>query len=247
MPTVLILGGTSDIARALCRDLAHRDTRTIILAGRNENALKAYSTVFEENDGPTVHIVAFDATDPTGHTALLDDVTRRFGDLDLVVLAFGSLGDPAHLAENHLATVDLLSTNYLGAASVLHPVTQHLSRQGHGTIVVLSSAAAYRPLPTNYAYASSKAALDHYCLGLSENLAGTGVRLMVVRPGYVHTKMTSHLPAPPMATTPDNVAAAITRAFDSQKDVVWVPSRIRWATLLLRHLPPAVIRKLPYR
>ncbi|MFD3330692.1 SDR family NAD(P)-dependent oxidoreductase [Streptomyces sp. NPDC058701] len=245
MPTVLLLGGTSDIALALCRALARRGTSTIILAGRDCGALAARAALLEA-EGACVHTVPFDAADTGGHETFMRGVTDRFGDLDLVVLAFGVLGDPGHLAESHAATLNCVRTTFLGAVSVLHATGAVLRKQGHGTVVVFSSAAARRPRPVNYTYAAAKAGLDTYARGLAQSLAGTGVRVLVVRPGFVRTAMTEGLEVPPMATTASAVAEQTCRALMSAKDVVWVPRRVGLAVALLRHLPVGILRRLPY-
>ncbi|MFF3313792.1 SDR family NAD(P)-dependent oxidoreductase [Streptomyces sp. NPDC002952] len=245
LPTVLVLGGTSDIALALCRELARRGTRTIILAGRDADALAARAALLE-TQGPRVHTVPFDADDTEGHEAFMQESAERFGDLDLVVLAFGVLGEPRHLAASHAASVECVRTTFLGAVSVLHAAVRTLRGQGHGTVVVLSSAAARRPRPANYTYAAAKAGVDTYALGLAQSLGGTGVRIVLVRPGFVRTAMTAGLAAPPLATTAAAVAKETCRTLTSTKDVVWVPARVGWAVLLLQHLPAGILRRLPY-
>jgi len=129
--------------------------------------------------------------------------------------------------------------------SVLTPVAEQLRAQGHGTLVVLSSIAGERARRSNYVYGSSKAALDAFAQGLSDRLVDSGVRVMIVRPGFVHTKMTAGETPPPLATTPGVVADSVIEGLAAGRPIVWVPSMLRPVMSVLRHLPRPVFRRLP--
>jgi len=137
-----------------------------------------------------------------------------------------------------------MTTNYLGAVSVLLHVVPRLREQGHGRIVVLSSVAGERGRRKNFVYGSTKAGLDTFAQGLGDALAGTGVGVTVIRPGFVHTKMTAGMPAPPLSTTAERVAEAVERAIRTDTEIVWVPPAMRWVMSGLRHLPRSVFRRL---
>jgi decaprenylphospho-beta-D-erythro-pentofuranosid-2-ulose 2-reductase len=121
-----------------------------------------------------------------------------------------------------------------------------LREQGHGTLVVLSSVAAERPRASNAIYGAAKAGLDALAQGLGDSVAGSGVRVLVVRPGFVKTRMTAGLKPPPFATTPDAVAAATSRALRRGAHTVWAPGALRYVFAVLRHLPRAVYRRMPF-
>ena len=144
-----------------------------------------------------------------------------------------------------MRAVEIAGVNYLGAVSVISAVAERLRDQGHGVIVGLSSVAGERVRRSNFLYGSSKAGFDTFLQGLGESLAGTGVRVLVVRPGYVHTKMTAGLTPAALAVTPDVVAEAIVRGVAEGRDLIWVPPALRWVMVVLRHLPKPVFRKLP--
>ena len=111
--------------------------------------------------------------------------------------------------------------------------------------MVLSSVAGERVRRANFIYGSSKAGLDGFAQGLGDALQGTGARVLIVRPGFVRTKMTAGMPAAPMSTTPEAVAAATAKALAAGRDVVWVPASLRLAFAGFRHLPRVVWRRLP--
>lgn len=242
--TVLVLGGGSEIGLALARALVDRGARTIVLAGRDLPALQQAAVPLEEA-GATTDTVAFDADRPEEHAALVRSVVARHGDLDLVVLAFGVLGDQARDEVDPLAAVAVARTNFLGAVSSLTAVANQLRAQGHGRVVVLSSVAGERVRRSNYVYGASKAGLDAFALGLGEALRGSGASLLVVRPGFVRTKMTEGLPVTPLASTPEEVAAAVLDGLDRDAELVWVPGRLRPVMSALRHVPRPLFRRLP--
>ncbi len=241
--SLLVLGGTSDIGLATARRLIARRTRTVWLAGRPSPALEAAAAELR-NLGAQTHTVAFDALDPSAHAAVLGKVFAE-GDIDMVLLAFGVLGDQANDELEPLAAVRVAQTNYTGALSASLVCAGALQAQGHGSLVVLSSVAGERARRANFIYGSSKAGLDAFTQGLGDAMRTRGVHVMVVRPGFVRTKMTAGLPDAPLATTPEAVAAAIELGLRRRSEMVWVPGALRVVMSALRHVPRPVFRKLP--
>lgn len=243
--SVLVLGGASDIGLALVRKLAADRARTVALAVRDASN-PAVEAVADElrAAGTKVELLTFDADDLDSHEAFVEDAFRRLGDVDLVVAAFGLLGHGAQFERER--AVALVRTNFLGSVSVMLPVVNAMKAQGHGTVVVLSSVAGERVRKTNFAYGASKAGLDGFSQGLGDALAGSGVDVMVVRPGFVRTKMTAGLDEPPFTTTPDAVADAIVDGLRAGKQMIWVPSILRAVMAVARHLPRAVFRRLNF-
>lgn len=240
--SILVLGGTSEIATATTLALAPGRATKVVLAVRDPASAEASVRRLEQAGVGEVHVVAFDARETSTHAALVDDVFREHGDLDLVLLAFGVLGDQHEFDRDPAAGADAAIVNYAGAVSSGLAVSEQFRRQGHGTLVVLSSVAAERPRRSNYVYGSSKAGLDAFAQGLGDALVGTGARVMVVRPGFVHTRMTAGMPAQPFSTTPEAVAAAIVRGLERSDELVWVPGILRYVFAVMRHLPRGLWR-----
>ncbi|MCF1599642.1 decaprenylphospho-beta-D-erythro-pentofuranosid-2-ulose 2-reductase [Streptomyces muensis] len=241
--SLLVLGGTSEIALATARRMIARRTRTVWLAGRPSPALEQSAAELRAL-GADVRTVAFDALDPESHEAVLGKVFAE-GDIDLVLLAFGILGDQAHDEREPMSAVRVARTNYTGAVSATLVSASALQTQGHGSLVVLSSVAAERARRANFIYGSSKAGLDTFTQGLGDALHGTGVHVMLVRPGFVRTKMTAALEEPPLATTPEAVATAIELGLRRRSETVWVPGTLRVVMSALRHAPRQLFRRLP--
>jgi decaprenylphospho-beta-D-erythro-pentofuranosid-2-ulose 2-reductase len=242
--TVLVFGGGSEIGLATVRRLVAGGTKNVILAARRPGALSAAADDLRARGAEDVESLAFDALDLESHTSLIGDVFERHPDIDLALLTFGVLPDEAAAEKDASVAIEAARTNYLGAVSVLLPLAERMRSQGHGTIVVLSSVAAERGRRSNFVYGSSKAGLDTFCAGLADRLHGSGVRLLVVRPGFVRSAMTRGLDPAPLACTPDDVARAIVDGLSRSAPIVWVPAQLRWVMSGLRHLPRAVFRRL---
>lgn len=244
LQTVLVLGGDSDIAAATLAGLIRERVRTIILAGRDQSRLEARKADLIELGATAVEIVPFNGTDLESHEGFVDSVVGQFGDLDLVFLAYGVLGEQLADEKDRERTLGVIQTNFVGPVSVLIPLADALKRQGHGTIVVMSTVAAEKPRRSNFVYGSSKAGLDWFAHGLGDALHGSGVNVMIVRPGFVRSKMTGHLKDAPLAATPEEVASAILDGLKKNVRIVWVPAKMRWVMSGLRHLPHGIFRRL---
>ncbi|POX59354.1 decaprenylphospho-beta-D-erythro-pentofuranosid-2-ulose 2-reductase [Streptomyces sp. Ru62] len=240
--SLLVLGGTSEIALATARRLIARRTRTVWLAGRPSPALEDAAGSLRAL-GADVHTVAFDALDPESHEAVLGKVFAD-GPVDMVLLAFGVLGDQAHDERDPVRAVRVAQTNYTGAVSAGLVAGRALQTQGHGSLVVLSSAAAERARRADFIYGSSKAGLDVFAQGLGDALHGTGVHVMVVRPWSVRTGRAAGGMRTPFASTPEAVATAIELGLRRRSETVWVPGALRLLMTALRHVPRVVYRRL---
>ena len=243
--SLLILGGTSDIALATARRLAADKTKRIVLAARPSERLDAAARDLRAF-GAEVETVAFDADDVEAHEKSLGAVFAG-GDVDVVLLAFGVLGDQASDEQDPVAAARVAQTNYVGAVASGLVCANALRKQGHGSLVVLSSVAGERGRKDNFIYGSTKAGLDTFAQGLGDSLHGTGVHVMVVRPGFVETKMTAGREKAPLSTTPDAVADAIVAGLRKGSEIVWVPGALRFVFSGLRHLPRPVFRKVVER
>lgn len=236
--TVLVLGGGSEIGRAIVEALSSPAMRTVILAARRPEEIE----LPELPDRVEVVTTPFDATNTASHGELIDRLTTEHGDLDIVIQAFGLLGVDA--ADDPGRAVEVATTNYVGAVSSGLAVARQLRRQGHGKLIVLSSVAGVRTRPSNFVYGSTKAGQDAFATGLGHSLHRSGAGVLVVRPGYVRTAMSAEVDAAPFAVDPEDVAAAVVDGLRKDRDVVWVPGILRYVFALLRFAPDPVWRRL---
>jgi decaprenylphospho-beta-D-erythro-pentofuranosid-2-ulose 2-reductase len=240
---VVVLGGTSEIALATIERLAQDRCRHAVLAVRDPDASAEAKTTLERV-GVVVDIVAFEATATDTHRGVIDDAFDRLGDVDLVLLAFGVLGNQDAFDADPVQAADAVAVNLGGAVSVGLVVADRLRAQGHGTLAVLSSVAGERVRSENAVYGATKAGLDGFAQALGDRLAGSGARVMIVRPGFVHTRMTAGLDPAPLSTTPEAVADDIATGLRKQSAIVWSPGALRWLFTVLRHLPRPLWRRI---
>ena len=237
---VLVLGGGSDIGQAVAARLAAPRRAAIVLAGRSVDP-----SDLAARTGSAVAVEHFDARATGEHREVLDSLWDRHDGFDVVVVAFAVQGDQARAESDTAHALEIAETNYLGVVSAGLETGRLLREQGHGALVVLSSVAAERTRRSLFVYASSKAGADSFALGLGDALRPEGVHVLVVRPGFVKTKLTAGMRPAPLATTPDVVAAAVERGLQRGARIVWVPPAMRWVLVVLRHLPHAVFSRLP--
>jgi decaprenylphospho-beta-D-erythro-pentofuranosid-2-ulose 2-reductase len=193
-----------------------------------------------------VEVVAWDANDPAGHRATVDAALAALDgrDLDAVVLAAAVLGDQSSFDQDPPSAAACITTNFGGAASTLLEVANRMKAQGQGTIVVLSTVAGERVRKANFVYGASKAGLDAFAQGLGDALVGTGVRVLLVRPGFVRTQMTEGMEAAPFSTTADAVADAVVEGLAKGRELIWVPGVLRFVFSGFRHLPRPLWRRV---
>ncbi|RBY77800.1 decaprenylphospho-beta-D-erythro-pentofuranosid-2-ulose 2-reductase [Geodermatophilus sp. TF02-6] len=241
--TLLLVGGTSDIAVATARRYLRERPLRVVLAARDTPRRAAVADELR-TAGATVEVVDFDADDPGSPRRMVEQATAG-GDVDVAVVAFGQLGDQERLRGDADAVAGLARVNYVAPVVVGTLLAQRMRQQGHGVIVALSSVAGERARASNFVYGSTKAGMDAFYSGLADSLAGTGVCVLVVRPGFVRSKMTEGLPDAPLSTTPEAVAEAIVEGVRKGRHTVWVPGAMRGVMSALRHVPRPVFRRLP--
>jgi decaprenylphospho-beta-D-erythro-pentofuranosid-2-ulose 2-reductase len=242
--TVLVLGGGSDIARAILHRLAPRGVERLILATPNADTLRARLEL-EPLPVEDVTVEEWDARDAGKHEQFIDAVAAAHGDLDVVICAVGLLGHHSGIDTSSSAVDNAIRVNFSGPAAALVAVARKMVDQGHGTIVVLSSVAGERPRRSNFVYGSAKAGLDAFAQGLTDAVIGTGVTIHVIRPGFVRSKMTEGLPEAPFTTDVDVVAMAVVDALTSGRSSTrWVPAKLRVMFVGVRHLPRPLWRRI---
>ncbi|MFR9729034.1 decaprenylphospho-beta-D-erythro-pentofuranosid-2-ulose 2-reductase [Saccharopolyspora sp. MS10] len=242
--SLLVLGGTSDIALATAEKYAEARPLRIVLAAREGERLEAAAERLRLT-GSTVTTVPFDARKPETHEAVVDKAFAE-GDVDITLVAFGVQGDNEKGWTEVEAAREVAEINYVAPITLGVRLANRLRKQGHGHLVAIASPAGERARRSNFVYGSSKAGLDSFYTGLTYALADAGVKVTVVRPNFVHTKLTEGLKAAPMAQTPGQVADVIVDAVRKGKESVWAPAQMRWVMTVLRHLPRVIFRRLPF-
>jgi decaprenylphospho-beta-D-erythro-pentofuranosid-2-ulose 2-reductase len=243
--TILLLGGTSEIGLAICeRYLQNARARIVLAAMPGDPGRDAAVAQMQAAGARSVELIDFEATDPDSHPKMIDAAFAN-GDVDVAIVAFGILGDAEELWQNQHKAVLAVEINYTAAVSVGVLLGEKMRAQGFGQIIAMSSAAGERVRRSNFVYGSTKAGLDGFYLGLAEALREYGVRVLVIRPGQVRTRMSAHVKEAPLTVDKEYVANLAVTAAAKGKELVWAPAAFRYVMMVLRHIPRRIFRKLP--
>lgn len=242
---ILLLGGTSEIGLAICERYLRNATARVVLACMPGDPLRdAAKQQLEQAGAREVEVIDFDAVDTDSHPNVIAQAWAG-GDIDVAIVAFGLLGDAEELWQNQRKAVQIAEINYTAAVSVGVLVGEKMRAQGFGQIIAMSSAAGERVRRSNFVYGSTKAGLDGFYLGLGEALREYGVRVLVIRPGQVRTRMSAHVKEAPLTVDKEYVAELAVTSAAKGKELVWAPGAFRYVMMVLRHIPRPIFRKLP--
>jgi decaprenylphospho-beta-D-erythro-pentofuranosid-2-ulose 2-reductase len=243
--TILLLGGTSEIGLAICeRYLQNARARILLAAMPGDPGRDDAVAQMKAAGARSVELIDFEATDPDSHPKMIDAAFAN-GDVDVAIVAFGILGDAEELWQNQHKAVLAAEINYTAAVSVGVLLGEKMRAQGFGQIIAMSTVAGERVRRSNFVYGSTKAGLDGFYLGLGEALREYGVRVLVIRPGQVRTRMSAHVKEAPLTVDKEYVANLAVTAAAKGKELVWAPAAFKYVMVVLRHIPRPIFRKLP--
>ena len=241
MPTVLLLGASSDIAIALSKKFAAAGYG-LQLAARNAERLRPLQSDLSISYNIPCDLCEFDAERPEQHAAFFNGLNTH---PDITISVFGYMSDQLQAESDWAACEKMLVVNYIGAVSILNLAATSYAGRHQGTIVGISSVAGERGRQSNYFYGSAKAGFTAYLSGLRNRLFREGVQVLTVKPGFVYTRMTEAMTLPALVTaTPEQVANAIYKAVLAKKNVIYVKWFWRWIMLLIKMIPETVFKKM---
>ena len=243
MQRVLIVGATSAIAEATARRFAARGA-ALFLVARNAPRLDAIARDLEVRGAARIATATMDMNDLSAHAGTLDAAWRHLGDVDVIVIAHGTLPDQAACERSVEAAMAEFATNATSTIALLTALAPRIESRRAGTIAVISSVAGDRGRASNYLYGSAKAAVTAFLSGLRQRLGRSGVNVLTVKPGFVDTPMTREFKKGLIWATPDAVARGIVRAIDTGRGVAYLPWF--WAPIMLaiRHIPEPLFRRM---
>lgn len=240
---VLALGATSAIAEATLRLLAEQHA-TFFLVGRNAQKLAAVRDDLLTRGATAVTNFVADLDDTAAHPAMLSHAATALGGIDLAFLAHGVLGDQPAAEKNYAVAEAILHTNFLSAVSLVTWLANYFEAEHRGAIAVISSVAGDRGRKSNYVYGASKGGLNIFLDGVRNRIDRAGVNVLTIKPGFVATPMTAHLPQGPLFAQPARVARYVLRAIEKRKDVVYVPPFWGLIMLIVRSIPRRIFKKM---
>lgn len=242
---LLILGGGSDIAAAFVRRIAGDGLAQVVLAGRPGGSRDVAAAALRQ-DLPAVafETADFDGAASAHHLESLRALDQTHGPFDTVLLAFGQLGEAFTIDIDPAIAADLANVNFGGAVSSCLAAVDILRGEPNAQLIVFSSIAAVRPRIGNIIYGSAKSGLDAFARELAAPAKKVGVKVTVVRPGFVHSRMTEGLEPAPFAATPDEVAEAMATGLSKGRSIVHAPSILGPVGLVLKNLPATIWRQI---
>ena len=242
---IVIVGATSAIAEHCARLWIRNQAAHIILIGRDTNRVKRVATDLKvRNALTTIEMIQAEFLDPTSIQATVDSILSQ-GKVDIVLIAHGSLPHQTE-CQNSLQTCrDALEINSLSPVMFAEAFANGLARFNYGTIAVIGSVAGDRGRKSNYVYGSAKGLVTRYVQGLQHRFAGTGLKIVLIKPGPTDTPMTAHLKDEGTRLAPVNeVAERIVNAVQNGRTTVYVPGKWQLIMWIIKHLPRSVFNKL---
>lgn len=240
MPTVLLLGATSDIGLSIAKAFA-ANGYNVQLAARNEAQLQAFQSDIEIRYGVLCTTHSFDALNFDSHNMFYHSLQTK---PDVVAYVIGYMTENEKAESDWIESLRTINTNFTGAVSILNIVAADFAKRKSGTIIGVSSVAGNRGRQSNYIYGSAKAGFTAYLSGLRNRMFHSGVHVMTVLPGFVYTKMTEHLQLPkPLTAQPDEVGKSVYSGAQKKKDVLYVKWFWRWIMKIITSIPEGMFKK----
>jgi short-subunit dehydrogenase len=228
---------------ATMRRLIPRSTHFMLVA-RNSQKLTLIAQDLLARGAVGVDTWVIDLDDTSAHADMLVAAVRRLGEIDVALIAHGVLGDQSRAEADFEAAAEILHTNFISAVSLITWLANYFQRQHKGTLAVISSVAGDRGRKSNYVYGASKGALNIFLDGVRNRVDREGVHVMTIKPGFVATPMTSHLPQGRLFATPDKIAKGIVKGLHAHRDNLYVPSFWAPIMLVIRLIPNRIFKKL---
>lgn len=240
---ILILGATSPIARAVAQEYASHG-HEIYLASRQAERAAEVAADIALRQNVRVGSGAFDATDMDAHADFIAHVEQTFGPIDVMLVAFGEMGEQDASQRDAQAARHVIDVNYTGAASICEAMAAAMIPRQRGAIMGISSVAGERGRQSNYIYGSAKGAFTLYLQGLRNRLHAHGIHVLTAKLGFVDTPMTDGLKTKLPIASPESVGRALYKAEQRQVNVLYYPRF--WAGIMgiIRVIPEPVFKRL---
>jgi short-subunit dehydrogenase len=240
---VLIIGASSAIAYETAKCFA-RDGADLFLVGRSTEKLNTVAADLKVRGAKRAETYLLDLCELDRHQEMFEQALASLGELDMLLIAHGTLGDQYKCEQSAAETLQALQINCLSVISLLTIAANYFEQQQRGCIAVISSVAGDRGRKSNYVYGTAKAALSTFLQGLRNRLYSTGVSVVTIKPGYVATPMTAHLKKGPLTANPQSVGQDIYEAMKKGKDVAYVPGYWRLIMFVIKSIPEGIFKRL---
>jgi short-subunit dehydrogenase len=244
MKKILIVGATSAIANACARTWAAQGSEFFLVA-RNNEKLEQIAADLTARGAKRVITHLMDVTDVTAHVAMLKDCVDALQQIDLTLIAHGTLPEQSACEQDVGIALKELNNNGISVIALLTLLANQFEIQRYGTLAVISSVAGDRGRPSNYLYGTAKAAVSTFCEGLRARMFKVGVHVITIKPGFVDTPMTKGLPLPaPLVASAEKVSQLIINGIDKKKDTIYTPNFWNLIMLIIKSIPSFIFKRL---
>ena len=243
MKNILVIGANSAIAKATARHYAEQKDSLYLLA-RDPEQLAVQKDDLMVRGATSVECAAFDATDFTSHGPLIAQALETLGHFDIVLVAHGSLPDQALCESDFDAALEAFNVNALSVISLLNYVTKPMQTRRDGCIAVVTSVAGDRGRQSNFIYGAAKAMVSTYLQGLRGRLFPDNVAVVDIKPGFVDTPMTAHLPKGALWAQPEQIAQRIVKGVERRSSTVYAPGFWRLIMFVVCSVPEVIFKRL---
>ncbi len=243
MRKVLVIGGASAIAHEVEKLFANEGA-ALYLCDLKMNRLEAVRDDIIAHKKAEILLFEFDALDFDNHSAFFEKVLETAGEIDVVLIAHGTLPNQSDVQEDNLKAIREFNINGLSVISLSTLIANYFEKRGKGTLAVISSVAGDRGRASNYLYGSAKGAVSLFLQGLRNRLSSSDVKIITIKPGMVDTPMTANMPKNFLFAKPDAVANGIYDGINNGKDIIYVPKFWRCVMFIIKHIPEFIFKKL---
>ena len=244
--TVVFLGATKGMGRALVRLMAARGDELFLLGRNPEDLADCAADLTGRGASGDVGYAACDLLEPAGFAPGLEKAAARLGRFDAVVVTAGLYGTQEALERDRELRDRVLTVNFTNTIAFCEQARVRLVEMGGGVLCVFSSVAGDRARKPVILYGAAKAGLSYYLEGLDLKFRADGLRTVLVKPGFVRTGMTEGLKEPPFAADAGEAAVATLKAIDRRRPVVYVPSIWGLVMLGVRCVPRWLMRRADF-
>jgi decaprenylphospho-beta-D-erythro-pentofuranosid-2-ulose 2-reductase len=242
---ILIFGATSAVAQSFAAIYAKKGA-DIYLAGRTLDKLESVASNLKVLGAKNIYVKTADHNKDLENGQITSDALGTLGELDIVLVAQGLLGDQEQGEKNFAIAYQIIEANYLSQVSILTHLTPIFEKQGSGVIAVISSVAGDRGRRSNFIYGSAKAGLSAYLSGLRQYLGKSNVTVLTVKPGPIDSPMTAHMKKGPIWSTPEKVASDIAKAVERKSPTLYTPWFWYFIMTIIKLIPEKVFKKLSF-
>ncbi|MFC5743958.1 SDR family oxidoreductase [Dyella tabacisoli] len=241
MQRVLIIGATSAIAEATARAYASRGA-ALFLVGRDTPRLSTMAADLSVRGASVAGTHTLDVNNYNEHAAMISAAWTALGDIDIVLIAHGTLPDQNACATSVETALREFSTN--GTSTIMLAIAIASRLKAPATLAVISSVAGDRGRASNYLYGSAKGAVTVFLSGLRQSLYASGVNVLTIKPGFVDTPMTQSFKKGALWAKPEQIARGIVTAIDKRRAVAYLPW-FWWGIMqVIKNIPEFVFRRI---